>query len=128
MAYRDGWSLWYIHGVAVNEQIVMRPETLTVAQIDAEQNNDVRAIMLERFGTGRYLLESGAGVIDEGRNDIEGTHEALMGTANGRKFFWPTCPSGRVCPPLPVPNEISTREQARTWLAGDKPFRILART
>lgn len=58
--WRDGWSLWYIHGVRVTEQIVMHPETLTVAQIDAEENAEVRRVMLERFGMSRYILESGA--------------------------------------------------------------------
>ena len=58
--WRDGWSLWYIHGVRVTEQIVMHPETLTAAQIDAEENAEVRRVMLERFGMSRYILESGA--------------------------------------------------------------------
>ena len=58
--WRDGWSLWYIHGVRVTEQIVMHPETLTVAQIDAEENAEVRRVMLERFGISRYIVESGS--------------------------------------------------------------------
>lgn len=126
--YRDGWGVWAIDGVVADEQLVLRPETQTVQQIDAEENNDRRAIRMQRFGLDRYLAESGAQVVDEGHNDIEGTHEALMRLPNGRKFFWPTCPSGRICPPLPIPKEIETREQARTWLAGDQPFRVLART
>jgi hypothetical protein len=60
--WRDGWSLWYIHGVRVTEQIVMHPETLTVAQIDAEENAEVRRVMLERFGMSRYIIESGSKV------------------------------------------------------------------
>jgi hypothetical protein len=124
----DVENLYYIRGVCVGADVVMTPHLLTVKQIDEEQDNDVRGIMLERFGMGRYLLDSGAKVLDEGKNDIEGTHEALMQTPNGRKFFWPTCPSGRICPPLPVPNEINNRDQARNWFSGNKPFRILART
>lgn len=121
-------NLYFLRGLMVPADVVLTPHLLTVKDIDGEKNNDVRAVMLERFGVGRYLLESGASVIDEGKNNIEGTHEALMVAPNGRRYFWPTCPSGRVCPPLPVPDEINTREQARNWLAGSKPFRILART
>src|SRR5690606_30386185 len=42
--YLDGWQLWYIHGIAVDEQIILRPETQTIEQIDNEENADVRSI------------------------------------------------------------------------------------
>lgn len=58
--WRDGWELWYWHGVRVTEQIVMCPETLTVQQIEAESNAEVRRVMIERFGTERYIRESRA--------------------------------------------------------------------
>ena len=128
IAYRDGWSLWHIDGLALDEQIIMRPETQTVEQIDAESNNDVRAIRLARFGIARYLTDTGATVLDECRNEIEGTHEALLKDNKGDVYLWPTCPSGRLCPPLRVPAEIEKCEQARTWLAGERPCRIVART
>ncbi|MDD5370673.1 MAG: hypothetical protein PHQ40_16445 [Anaerolineaceae bacterium] len=63
--WRDGWSLWYIHGVAVTEQIVMHPEALTVAQIQEEQNAEVRRVMLDRFGIQRFMRESGAKTVCE---------------------------------------------------------------
>ena len=126
--YRDGLCGWSIGGLRVDEQIVMRPETQTVEQIDNEPNNDIRAIRLDRFGADRYLIETGASVIDEGPNAIEGTHEALLKTGSGQVFMWPTCPSGRVCPPLRVPRTIKTCEEARNWLAGENSFRPLART
>lgn len=61
--WRDGWELWHVHGVRVTEQIVMRPETLTVEQIDEESNAEVRRIMLDRFGLERYMRESNAKVV-----------------------------------------------------------------
>jgi hypothetical protein len=63
--WRDGWELYYWHGVAVTEQIVMAPETLTVAQIEAETNVEVRRVMIERYGTARYLKDSGAEIVHE---------------------------------------------------------------
>jgi hypothetical protein len=63
--WRDGWSLYFIHGVRVTEQIVMHPETLTVAQIDAEENAEIRRVMVERYGLPRYMQDSGATVVAE---------------------------------------------------------------
>jgi hypothetical protein len=65
----DGWDVWVIHGVQVTEQIVMRPETLTVEQIDGEQNQEVRRIMIERFGAARWLREGGAILVHQ---DVRG--------------------------------------------------------
>lgn len=82
--WRDGWALWHIHGVRVTEQIVMRPETLTPAQIDAENNAEVRRVMIERFGAERYLLESDAEPVhrdDYGvlyRREIDGDEPITM--------------------------------------------------
>lgn len=59
IAWPDGWGLWMIHGVRVTEQIVMNPETLTVAQIQGENNAEVRRVMIERFGADRYITERG---------------------------------------------------------------------
>lgn len=47
-AWSDGWKLWHIDGIAVTEQIVMAPETITAEQIAAEQNEDIKAIMIAR--------------------------------------------------------------------------------
>lgn len=82
--WRDGWSLWYVHGVRVTEQIVMRPETLSVQQIDDEQNAEVRRVMIERFGQERYVRESGAKVVHE----IAADHK-LIGLRTARLLVKP---------------------------------------
>jgi len=46
--------------VRVSQQVIEAPDTLTVEQIREEPNEEVRRIMLERFGTERYLRESNA--------------------------------------------------------------------
>lgn len=61
--WRDGWSLWHWHGVRVTEQIIMRPESLTAAQVQSEQNAEVRRVMVERMGWQRYAEEAGAIVL-----------------------------------------------------------------
>lgn len=126
--WRDGNVAWYIEGVRVDRQIVMAPETQTVAQIDAEQNADVKEIRIRRFGWPRYLQESGARVVDSRICEVTNTTEALMETKDGNRRLMVTCPTRRRFAPG-VPREIKTCEEAQRWLAG--PFgqaRVVART
>lgn len=58
--WRDNTCLYYIRGVRVTEQIVMRPETLTVEQIRDERNAEVRRFMIDRFGASEYLRAENA--------------------------------------------------------------------
>jgi hypothetical protein len=62
--WRDGWQLWHVHGVRVDEQIVIRPGTLTAEQILGEENVEVRRVMLERAGYDKVLDH--ATLVDEG--------------------------------------------------------------
>jgi hypothetical protein len=127
MAYRDGWKLWHINGIAVDEQIIMRPETQTVKQIDAEQNGDVRSIRIDRFGWPRYLKESGSIERDYRVNPISNTHEALYRTPKNEQRLVVSCPTGRMFA-LGVPSDVATCEQAQHWLGGEKKFNLLAAT
>ena len=63
VAFRDGWSVYYWHGVVVPADVIERPEQLTAERIDQEQNVEVRRVMVERMGYERYILESGAQVV-----------------------------------------------------------------
>jgi hypothetical protein len=63
--WRDGSALYAVHGTRVPAWIIERPDEITVAKIDAEQNAEVRRIMLDRYGAGRFMLDSGARVLDE---------------------------------------------------------------
>ena len=65
ISWRDGWALYFIHGVRVTEQIVMRPETLTIKQILGESNAEVRRIMCERYGWERFTADAQLRQIDE---------------------------------------------------------------
>lgn len=62
--YSDGWSMWTWHGVRVPQKAIEAPDTITVAEIKNEQNAEVQRILRERYGEGRYLLDTGAKVID----------------------------------------------------------------
>ena len=65
--WRDGWSLYFFHGVAIPEaqsHIITNPETITIAEIEAEQNAEIRRVMMERYGYERYIQDCDAEVVD----------------------------------------------------------------
>lgn len=125
--YRDGYSVWAVHGVRVTEQIIMRPETLTIDQINSENNQDVRSIMIDRFGWPKYLENSDAKCIDFRDNYIEGTKEALYVSPIGGLRLVVTCPTGRIFA-LGVKDGVKTCEDAQFWLSGDRKVNVIGRT
>ena len=65
IGYRSGWGLWHWHGVQVKRELIENPETLTVRDIKDETNAEVRRVMIDRYGTARYLKDSGARIVQE---------------------------------------------------------------
>jgi hypothetical protein len=125
--WSDGWSLWHIDGNRVDEQIVMRPHTQTIAQIERESVQDVKAIRIERYGWDRYLRDTNSECLDEFDNELEGTMEALFVTPDGDKRLVATCATGRLFS-MGVPEHIKTCDEARLWRQNDRRFNVLART
>jgi hypothetical protein len=116
--YADGWGLYSIGGVAVDEQIVMRPHTQTIDQIRSEENEEVKRIRIERYGWEEYVSNVGATVVNTRRNDVDGTHEGLFVLPDGMKAFVGRCRStGRVYF-LEVDPSIESCEQAQAWMMG----------
>lgn len=65
LSYADGFSVYSIDGVTVSEKTAVSPEQLTVEEIEGEVNLEVRRVMLERFGIGRYLVDSQAEILNQ---------------------------------------------------------------
>jgi hypothetical protein len=104
----------------MTEQIVMRPETLTIEQIHGEQNSDIQAIMIDRFGWPRYLEETGASLLDHRKNEVENTLESLFATDSYGLRLMVTCPTGRVfVKGLPSNAGVTNCDEAQRWLGGD---------
>ena len=64
VAYKDGFCIWAINGVKVDEQIVLHPKTQTLEQINSEENEEVKRIRIERYGWTDYLEQSEAEVLE----------------------------------------------------------------
>lgn len=116
--FADGFKVYTIDGIAVDEQIVMAPETQTIEQIEQEENADRKAIRIARYGWPRYLKDIKAEKLDDRSNELEGTKEALFSLPDGETKLVVTCPTGRVFT-MGVgdgPNQIKTCDEAQKWI------------
>ena len=62
--WRDGSSLFAIHGVYMPAWIILQPEKITPDLIEKESNIEIRRNMLTIYGVDRYLIESKFEVLD----------------------------------------------------------------
>jgi hypothetical protein len=65
--YPDGWAVHAVHGVRVPADIIEQPASITVARIEAEENAEVRRVMIELYGQERFLLDAGAAEVHRDR-------------------------------------------------------------
>ena len=121
LAFADGYALYRWHGVTVPEDVVTNPSSITVARIDAENNAEVRRVMLERYGESRYLEDSGAKQIQRDkcgalyRKEIPGDEPLVMVRVinatpepdGHKKIYW-----------LRVPPTMETAREAVAWTFG----------
>ena len=66
--YPDGWGVYAWHGVRVPQDVILRPQGITVGRIDAETNTEIRRVMIERMGYDKFVRQSGAQLISEDRD------------------------------------------------------------
>lgn len=120
IAYIDGTEVYAWHDVIVDRDIIMSPEKITAERITGEQNAEIRRVLLDRFGTGKYIEAMGLKPIHEDetgqlyRAELQGDPEPLVmvrviDTSTGRPYF------------LRVPPEMTTAKQAVAWTFDVKP-------
>ncbi len=118
--YRDGWAFYHVHGVAVSMRIVERPDTITLEEIEKERNAEVRRIMTERYGVGRYLQETGAELIEfelvpvDRKRGGRAIPRALLRDKHGNQYLEGTDGSTSRVYFMPVPREARTCAEAHT--------------
>lgn len=120
-------TVWAIGGHLVTEKIVMAPETLTLEEIDAEEDAETRRIMIERYGPSKYLMESEAKVLDMDALNLEGSSpRSLMEDKHGNRWLIGTDGStGRVYH-MAVPEEANTCQEAHNMICGFDESRQIA--
>jgi hypothetical protein len=63
LEYPDGWGLHVWHGVRVPSEIITSPNDIKPKDITGEQNQEIRRIMLERYGVERFLTSKAVTVL-----------------------------------------------------------------
>jgi hypothetical protein len=77
----DGAKMYYIDGHALGTHgklICETPHKITLEAITAEENEEVKRLMIDKYGWPRYLADIGAVVIDRRENWVDNTVEALV--------------------------------------------------
>lgn len=124
--WSDGDAIYSIQGVRVNEQVVMRPETLTVRDIVEEQNQEVKRIMASRYGYDKVLKDLNAQPIDVRTNHVDGTQEALFSCEElGMRMLVCSCPSKGEPFFLECDPSVNTCEEAQVYLSNGLSSRTI---
>ena len=75
-------NLYFWHGVLVPAFVVVRPDWITLKHIDAEENAEVRRVMIERYKDGSEIHGSAAYILDAGGKKLDHDERlARYGTA-----------------------------------------------
>jgi hypothetical protein len=67
ISFSDGYEIYAWHGTAVPRQIITNPSTISRARILREVNADVRRVMMQRYGIGRFLADDTVTILDESK-------------------------------------------------------------
>lgn len=131
LEYKDGFKAWVYKGIIVDKRIIEEPNTITSAEILASGNIERRRVLLEMYGTERFLMDSNAEMIDKSkhgrlyRKRLAGDEALVMvrvknGTpeADGtyKEYF------------LRVPPNMTTAKQAVAWTFNMDEERMYAPT
>ncbi len=134
--YSNGHQRYFYQGSEVQPSIIERPETLTVDRIVSTRNAEERRIMRQIYGEGRYLLDSGAKILDVDSLSVSNVDvceersvpRMLVRDKSRDKFLVGTDGStGRVYY-MPVPRWVMRCADAHAALAGFDESRIVSQS
>ena len=124
--WRDGWSLYHWHGVAVPEHWIMKKETLTAKEAMTWVNIEQRRAACEILGWAKILKELDAKIINEdGDPEIGTLVEVNLPDLGKERFLRVLCGTKREFA-IPVPPNMKTALEAQSWTWGleEKDFTI----
>jgi len=111
-------------GVPIDERIAFHPESITVEELLAERNVELRRVLLERMGYERFAQQAAAEVLDRDR-DPGGERRLLripLPEDEDLVCVSVICPSTDRQYVIRVPPTMRTCRQAVAWIAGyDNP-------
>ena len=132
--YPDGFGVYAWHGVRVPRNVILHPEEITPESALKEQNQEIRRIMLERYGWDRLLVDLKATVEHEDETGrLVSTNrlgEYLDGSDSVSKFVLVVDASTDRRYALQVPPNIERARQGVAWTFGmqEKDYRPIYET
>lgn len=112
--WRDGWSLYYWHGVRVPAEWIEDKASLTPAIALKEKNAEKRRAACEIIGWNRILSEMKAKIIDKDDDPEIGELVEVRLEGNHERFLRVQCGTKREFA-LPVPPTMKTALEANAW-------------
>jgi hypothetical protein len=124
LTFADGFAEHAWHGVSVEPRIIEAPDSISIDEIEAMLNAELRRVLVERYGEARYLQDSGAEEMQQDdfgtlyKKEIEGDEPLVMvkvvnsspePDGSYKDYF------------LRVPPEVETAQQAVAWTFGIDP-------
>lgn len=114
--WRDGWCLYYWHGVRIPTKWGKDIKSVDPAEILRERNSEVRRAGCEMIGWDRIIEALGGRVIDADPDPEIGTLIEVNIPDSGKdKFLRVKCGTGRMFA-KPVPREMKTALDAQAWI------------
>ncbi len=129
--YEDGTGIYYWNNLKVSEGLVLHPERLSVKEILAERNVELRRVMIERYGQEKFIRDANVETLDSYNgnelvriplpNDPDGVLVALKlrCTSTGRQYI------------VRVPPWCHHAREALAWsfdLRGNEHYKLAAET
>mgnify|MGYP000057583559 CR=1 FL=1 len=116
--WRDGWSLYYWHGVSVPVEWIEDKPSLTADIALSQDNVELRRAACEIIGWARILKDLQARTIDVDDDAEIGTLlEVDLPDSPKERFIFVKCATGRQFA-LPVPKTCKTALEANAWTYG----------
>lgn len=125
--WRDGWSLYHWHGVAVPAHWIEDKDNLTAAEVLGTLDGNVRAAGIAIMGWARLAEDLDAKVVDRHPEGMAGGELLSVeksrieaGASGAMRLLRAECPrNGVIC--FRVPDEIKTAHEAQAWSRGLPP-------
>jgi hypothetical protein len=70
IVWPDGWGIYSVSGIRVPADLIENPAGITVARIEAEQNAEIRRVMVDLYGLARYVRDAGFELVDDSTDSL----------------------------------------------------------
>jgi hypothetical protein len=78
VGYSDGWGTYAIRNIEIPPHVITDPSSITVEEIDGEENMERRQIMMARYGFDKYVKASGATEVHQDKFGVLFTHDIKL--------------------------------------------------